>query len=251
MGGGGDDDDDYVRKLIGDNAVADILLGGIPRGVGLDLTKKLGAGDMMSILPFYEFRPQDGRSNFQAGLAAALGPWTSLGDKAMRSAQYFANGDPYKAVETSMPTGLSNAMKAFRYGTEGATSKGGDKLIGSDKFSAIDLFQQALGFTPKQITDYNRVKGSMFRHERAFGDMADQIHKDFNEARRSGDTKAMAKAREEWKKLQDQRYTAGFKRQSMSLLLKNASAQGKRDRTRVNGIAVDKNNRRFVENSFK
>jgi hypothetical protein len=59
-------------------------------------------------------------------------------------------GDPQRAIEAMAPATIRNALKAYRYGTEGAKTRRGDPIV--DDITGGMLLGQAMGFAP---TEYN------------------------------------------------------------------------------------------------
>ena len=252
--GGGDDDDDMIRDYIKDKETSDLLLNGIPKWLGFDMSQKVGAGNMLSPFPFLDTKPQEGKEFWQDLVVAAMGPSGSLGDRAFRALQYGYQGEYYKGVETMAPTGVANVMKAFRFGTEGVTTKAGDVHIPGEDFTLGDLVAQAAGLPPNKITDRTRVMGSLIRHEKWYDEKQDQINRDFKRAFKERDRRAMMEARKRHRELNERRREEGFKIVPMSRLTKTATDQRKREfkgQAIGSTVGVKPSNRRFIQDQLK
>ena len=252
--GGGDDDDDMIRDYIKDKETSDLLLNGIPKWLGFDMSQKVGAGNMLSPFPFLDTKPQEGKEFWQDLVVAAMGPSGSLGDRAFRALQYGYQGEYYKGVETMAPTGVANVMKAFRFGTEGVTTKAGDVHIPGEDFTLGELVAQAAGLPPNKITDRTRVMGSLIRHEKWYDEKQDQINRDFKRAFKERDRRAMMEARKRHRELNERRREEGFKIVPMSRLTKTATDQRKREfkgQAIGSTVGVKPSNRRFIQDQLK
>lgn len=252
--GGGDDDDDMIRDYIKDKETSDLLLNGIPKWLGIDMSQKVGASSMFSLFPFMDTKPQDGEDFWKDVVVSLMGPTGSLGERAFRAIQYGSQGDYYKGVEAAAPTGVANVMKAFRFGTEGVTTKAGDVHIPGEDFTFMELVAQAAGLPPNKITDRNRVMGSLIRHEEWYDKEQNQINHDYKEAFRARDTRGMMEARKRHRELNERRREEGFKIIPMSRLTKTATDQRKRERKGQaigSTVGVKPSNRRFIQDQLK
>ncbi|CAB4135475.1 hypothetical protein UFOVP285_33 [uncultured Caudovirales phage] len=246
----GDDDEPdnpelALRRAIGDDTIADLLVKGVPAALGVDLSGKLGMGNMLSILPYTDvsFTRKDLPA---AGYALLTGPFGGLTLKAADAVDYMGRGDYYKGIEQLVPTGLSNTMKGYRYGTEGITSKTGDVTMSADDISAVDGFMVALGLPTKTITDRQFLQNAKFKYDEFYNDKTSELKREYVRAYDDGDVEARRDVIEEWKKLQQSRAENGYTRQPLSTLLKAPQEKRKRERNTVGGVAVNKANRGFV-----
>lgn len=252
--GGSDDDDDMIRDYIKDKETSDLLLNGIPKWLGIDMSQKVGAGNMLSPFPFLEVKPQNGEDLWKDIVVSLMGPTGSLGERAFRAIQYGYQGDYYKGVEAAAPTGVANVMKAFRFGSDGVTTKAGDVHIPGEDFTFMELVAQAAGLPPNKITDRNRVMGSLIRHEEWYDKEQNRINHDYKEAFRTRDTRGMMEARKRHRELNEQRREEGFKVVPMSRLTKTATDQRKREfkgQAIGSTVGVKPSNRRFIQDQLK
>jgi hypothetical protein len=247
----GDDDEPYdltadMRKAIGPEW-ADIIMRGAPTVVGMDLSGKIGAGNMLSIMPF-----SNADLNTNAGRAEALG--TLMGGAALGMTSrvidglgLIASGDYYKGVERTMPKGVSDALKAGRQAAEGMTRRNGDVILPDSEVSALDTVFTALGVpVVQQAVTYER-QNRMRDVTKNFTERTTRIKNDYTKAVREKDTAAMAEARTEWTKLQQTRQRNGLKPQPVSTLLKAPQEQREREKRTVGGVAYREGQRKLAE----
>jgi hypothetical protein len=247
----GDDDEPdnpelALRRAIGDDTIADLLLKGVPAALGVDLSGKLGMGNMLSILPYTDvkFTRKDLPA---AGFALLTGPFGGLTLKAADAVDYIGRGDYYKGIEQLLPTGFSNSMKGYRYATEGITSKSGDITMSADDISAVDGFMVALGMPTKTITDRQFLQNAKFTYDEFYNEKTSELKREYVRAYSDNDAEAKKDVIEAWVKLQKSRAENGYTRQPLSDLLKAPQEKRKRERNTVGGVAVNKANRGFVK----
>jgi hypothetical protein len=249
----GDDDepDDYeykLRRMIGDGPAADLLLRGVPAAIGLEsLGKKLSMENVAS--PFGPFVEPDltSRSGAEKMLVGMMGPAANIGLKFTDALGMMTKGDYYKGLELALPNGVANAMKAYRFSTEGITMRNGDLVMKPEDISLIDAAFQAVGLPTTTITDRQYTQKVIAEFDKFYAERAKEIKASYVEGSRASDSSAMAEAREDWQKLQESRTRNGYKRQSMSELFRAPVEARKRERGVVGGVETTKSNRRFVE----
>jgi hypothetical protein len=234
-----------LRRAIGDDTIADLLLKGAPAAAGVDLSGKLGMGQMLSIMPYTDITLSR-KGVYEAVGTLITGPFGGLLAKSAEGMGYIARGDYYKGVEQLVPTGLANAMKGFRYGTEGITSKTGDVTMSPDDISTVDAFMVALGLPTKTITDRQFLQSAKFEYDQFYNEKASELKREYVRAYSEGDAAKRGEVMDDWRKLQESRVRNGYTRQPLSTLLRAPQEKTKRERNTVGGVAVNKANRGFV-----
>ena len=248
----GDDDEPYdltaeIRKAIGDEQVANLVLRGAPTLAGLDISGKVGAGNMLSIMPF-----SDADLSTTAGRAEAFGTLVGGATLGMVSRMIdglglMLSGDWYRGLEQTMPKGVSDAMKAYRIANEGMTRRNGDVLIPASEISTMDSIFQGLGVSPVQQTvTYERTNAVKALTEN-FQARTTEIKNQYTKADRNQDLEAKAEAREAWKKLQDARVRNGLERKPLSDLLKAPAEQRKREKETAGGVQYTKATKKLAQ----
>lgn len=247
----GDDDEpkdvEYqLRQAIGDPTLADLLTRGVPAALGLgSLGKKLAMENVASILPFTDV-DLTSRSGAEKVLVGLMGPTAALGLKAADALGLIGKGEYYKGLEQAMPSGFANAMKSYRFATEGITMRNGDVVLSPEEISMVDAAFQAIGLPTNTITQRQYRQNVEREFDKFYSTKASEIKGDYVAASREGDTAAMAEARQSWQELQDARAKNGYTRQPMSDLFKAIVAARKREASVVGGIETTKANKQFV-----
>lgn len=242
-----DNDELALRRLIGNEDMADLILKGAPAYFGLDLSGKLGMGNAFSLMPYARVTGFD-RDSYSKGLLALSGPFIGgLVPRAMDGIEQIGRGNWYKGVEQLLPSGFANAMRAYRFQDEGVTKRNNDVMLDADEVSFATTLFQALGLQTKQLTDRTFDQQVISEFEQFYKDKSARLSEKYARAARAGDRQAMAKIREEWMELQDSRARNGFKRQPLSVLLRAPVKQQRREREVVNGLGATRNTRALAE----
>jgi hypothetical protein len=249
----GDDDEpkdfEYkLRQAIGDKALADLLLNGVPAAMGVNFGGKLGLGAVASVLPFTDV-DLTSRSGYEKVLVGMLGPFLGgLAPKFADGAGMIGKGEYYKGLELLMPNGIGNAMKGVRYANEGITMRNGDVVMKPEDISIVDAAFQAVGLPTTTITSRQYIQNTKFEFDKFYAGKAADIKSAYVDANRDGDTATMADARKDWEDLQTSRRKNGYKIQPMSELFMAVSAARKRQASVTNGVETTKSNKQFVAN---
>ena len=252
----GDDDEPdnpelTLRKMIGDKALADVILKGAPKFVGVDLSGKLGMGQMLSVLPYTDVDLSKA-GVAQAGYALLTGATGSLVQRAAEGVALMADGEFYKGTERLMPSVLAQSMKAARFGLmEGVTLKNGDVVIKPEDISFLDMLSVAIGLPSNKITDRTFVQGAAIDTEKFYKDRTGEIKRDYVRASNAKDAAGMAKARQEWLEMQEAKRKNKLKTQPLSDLLRAPQEQKKREAGVVGGVQTTKSNREYMKQISK
>jgi hypothetical protein len=245
----GDDDEPEdatlaLRRAIGDEDVADLLLKGVPAALGLDLSRKVGFTPD-KLLPVGEL-DLSSRSAAEKTMATVIGgPAGGLALRAIDGLAMIRDGNYYRGLEQLMPTGVTNAMKAYRQATEGLTRRNGDALVTPEEVGALDTVYSGLGFTPTAQSNRAEAADVQYKYDQKLHDKATKIKNEYLRARKEGDSGGMSEARDKWIKLQEARVANGHTRQPLSELLRAGAQQAKRERETVGGVPTSKYNRGF------
>ena len=248
----GSDDEPYdltreIRKAIGDEQVANLVLRGAPTLLGADLSGKVGAGNMLSIQPFSQadLSTNAGRAEYVGTLF--LGAAGGMTSRMIDGLGLMLSGDYQRGLEQTMPKGVSDAMKAYRIANDGMTRRNGDIILPPDEVSTMDALFQAIGVQPvKQTVAYER-QTDMKETTENFTERATKIKNDYVKAARKGDTEAQGKAREAWTNLQAAKQRNGVKSSPLSDLMRAPAEQAKRERMTIGGVQYTANTRQLAE----
>lgn len=246
----GDEDDPLdvtaeLRKFIGDEDMANLIMRGAPTLAGVDISGKVGAGNMLSIMPFSQ-----ADLTTKAGVIEAVG--TLVGGAPIGMVARVADGlgqmlsgNWYKGMEQLLPKGLGDAAKAYRISSEGMTRRNGDIVLPDSEVSAWETTIQALGIQPVQQSVVMERQQNTLKMNEFYQDRSTKIKADYVKAVRAGESTEAIRAA--WNKLQEARVKNGYTRQPLSELLRAPQSQAKRERQVVDGVQFNKTNKRFVE----
>ena len=241
----GEDPEERGRRYINDKFMSDVLFRGVFAGFGLDLSQKLGfAFDPLSTASALDITK--GQQTVQDLALAAAGPAGGLVSRVCTGAQWLAEGELWKGMESLAPTGVANLAKAVRFGTEGITTRSGDRAMSPDDLDALTLFMQAIGLPTNKITDRTRIMGQLIQHEQDLKDKRAVVYKRFAEARRDHDYKGMKEARQEFKRINEVAKKLGFGTVSVGQLYKSANNQRQRERNATGGVITRRSNVNWV-----
>jgi hypothetical protein len=233
-----------LRKMIGDEDTANLILRGAPNLAGIDLSAKLGMGNVFSIVPYSDIElSRKGFNEVATGLV--LGASGAVGSKIFDGLGQMSKGEYYRGLETLMPTGIANGMKAYREQESGATKRNGDITMPADEITAFDSFATSIGLTTTKKALQTQRSEQKYQTEQHFKEQADRIRNEFLQSKKSGES--TEEARDAWRRLQDKRVDMGFKRQGMDALLKAAQQQRIREKGVLEGIPYNKRNKHYVE----
>jgi len=216
----GEDWETQIAKASGDTHTANLLLRGLPGLLGVDLTSKVGYGDMLGIAPYVDADLADRKSVQDAVGQIAAGPFGGLVGRAAQSLHHLLVGNTYKAWEGLMPQGVANVMKGARELNEGVTNTKGDKLT---NINAGEAMLEALGFAPSSKALMQAETGAMIKSSEDFKDRLAMLKERYTNTVRdggdvSGDVKAM-------NSLRQQMMDRGFKPTPLGDLLKAPTQQ--------------------------
>ena len=248
----GDDDEPYdltynLRELIGDETLANLILRGAPTLAGVDLSGKVGAGQMLSIQPFSDadLSTSRGRAEYLGTLVggASFGLVNRLAD----GFGLMMDGDWLRGLERVLPKGLSDAVKAYREADQGITKRSGEMLIAPEEVSLWDSMVKALGLPPVTNNVLYERQDRLRAVEDRLAERSREIKRAYITARKNGDTAKAREAVDQWSKLQATRVRLGFKKQPWSELYRAKREADRREQQKVNGIGYNSGNRAYVE----
>ena len=153
----GDDDDSWLDdpelavrnmmfELFGSQVAAEMLTHGLPRGVGIDMSTRIG---LQNLLVMWQEGDNAWESAKGSVVKSLLGPIFGYNDSISRAvAQWQAGGDMTRALEYMAPKQVRDYWRAGRYKSEGMTDFAGKEIVGPEKFSRWDYAVRVFGFTP-------------------------------------------------------------------------------------------------------
>jgi hypothetical protein len=223
-----------MRKIIGNDDLATLLLKGVPAALGVDLSSRVGAGDMLNPLPFGKMGLD--RKSTTANIVSALGPWTGVVTGVTDGISKMMKGDIVGGTAEALPRGASNVIKAFDLMSRGVRQPNGDVALSPDEFSVLDGVMQGLGLPTAKTTERSAAVGAKYEMDQLYREKAGALKKAYTEAYKDGSGDKLGDVRQEWNDMQAHRKANGYKPAPLSELLKAPMEQRKRERMTAGGI---------------
>jgi hypothetical protein len=242
----GDTDETTLRKMIGDEDTADLLLHGAPALLGADVTRKVGAGDIAEPLHWETgSTTKESMGNF---LLAVGGPLIgTTAPNILDGVGQMMNGDLYNGLATAMPKGIGDALKAYAMMEEGKTNRRGDVTTATEDIDALDVAMKGLGIPMVADTRAMEQARSVKNVTQLFSEQATDLKKQYQEAFASGDEKARAALFDEWAQMQKEMRDRGLQPPKYSDLTRSPMAKAKREANTINGVQVTRKTRGMVQ----
>ena len=154
---GDDDDDDLFDYVNWFRNWASSWLGGMSFARG-PVSELLGGSisERVSLDPVSMFY-RDGRyspdlvEGLIQDIIANAGPVVGLGVNIAEAVKLFNEGQYSRSMEKVMPALFAKPLQAYRYGTEGATTRSGEVQMAPEDFSGWMLAMQAIGLQPEKL----------------------------------------------------------------------------------------------------
>jgi len=170
----------WLRDQLGKDAGAAVAKG-LPTLAGVDLSAKLGAGNILSIAPM--MRDSDtGRGVYTELLLSLAGP--TLGGLLPRfadGAQFMNEGQFGRAAESFMPKFAADVLRAGRFADEGVRTRGGDAM--RKDVGAWDAFIVAAGLSQTDIADMYAANAAIKSRESFFMDQSRSLQRKWADAK--------------------------------------------------------------------
>lgn len=235
-----------LRKAIGNDTLANLIINGAPTLAGIDLSGSLGQGNLLSVAPFAEV-PTD-EEKYKDFILRLLGP--AIGGVGLDYAKgigFMADGQYYKGLEKMLPKGVSNIVKAFRESSEGVSDKGGEITVAPEKISAGATLATALGVRTTDVSNRQYRQGRAIETKEYFQKQTARLKREYIAASSKKDGATLQELRKKWIKVQKQRAEAGLARQPMSDLIKAPRELAKREKNVIGGVKFTKATRGMAE----
>jgi len=170
----------WLRDQLGKDAGAAVAKG-LPTLAGVDLSAKLGAGNMLSIAPMMR-EADTGRGVYTELLLSLAGP--TLGGLLPRfadGAQFMNEGQFGRATESFMPKFAADVLRAGRFTDEGVRTRGGDAM--RKDVGLWDAFIVASGLSQTDIADMYAANAAIKGREAYFMDQSRQLQRKWADAK--------------------------------------------------------------------
>jgi len=144
--------------MVGKDAAA-VLADGIPTMFGVNISKRLGTGDVANPFPMAKFSGTDGNNRNTVGqaLVNVAGAPANMAVGILDAQQLFSSGQWNKGVEKLAQFGgkwPADLLRAHRFSSEGMTDRHGRVIVPAEEFDGIDIMLRAAGFAPAKESEY-------------------------------------------------------------------------------------------------
>ena len=249
----GDDDErgDFerdIRSTVGNEAVANLLLRGVPSLFGVDVSGTLGQGALLSVAPYTDL-PSDRESYAKFVLSMAGPAIGGVGGNAADAIGLMNDGNYYKALEKLVPRGIGAASRSFREATQGETTGRGDTLTQPIDINAVESFWAAIGLQPISRVNRQFARNDFFKDQRFYKDRSADIKTAYVDAAADKDSDTMAALKLEWRGLQQARRDRGYKAESVVELVAAPRERALREQRTVGGVQFTPATKKRAERS--
>lgn len=111
-----------------------------------------------------------------------------------------ADGEVQKGIETLLPAIYRNLAQAYRYYTEGETTKDNEVLAEPDSFDVADLVMKSVGFTPVPLAEVKNLNRSAIKAEKKIETARESVLDEIGKAALDQDADAL---RDAYRKMND------------------------------------------------
>ncbi|KKM78658.1 hypothetical protein LCGC14_1357750, partial [marine sediment metagenome] len=174
--------DRWVTRTVTDlfgSEIGTAMAKGAPTLVGADLSQRMSLGTIY----FMDFRG-DTVESWMGSLAMGFGGASlNLAANWTRGIQHMYEGRYEKALEMASPKILRDIVRTHRYWNEGLVNNAGDTVIDGEGIGYHELFLQAMGISPIQVSKYYAGQAAIKDKEIYFRDRKSDILKAFRVAK--------------------------------------------------------------------
>lgn len=153
----GDDDDEegdtetklrnYLTDMMGADA-ARAFWKGLPTLLGVDVSKRVGMGDLWNPVPYLRLTGKTGQEDIGQAIMSVGGAALGMAGRMWDSKNMFEQGDWVKGTEKLLPKVLADLVKGARYAEDGITTRRGTAQIEPERLDGWDIAFRAAGFSP-------------------------------------------------------------------------------------------------------
>jgi hypothetical protein len=261
----GEDDDDWqswrntYRNWLGAGRAdsswwSNFLYKGAPYAMGIDLSERVGMGNVLSLAPYTGLAEtfDDSKGFNETAGKLLMGATGGLAGKMINGwGMGVEHGEWERFVESVVPSGIGNVMKMYRLKTRGLTNKHGDVLIPASDISWPEAIAVGTGVTPRKLADQSEIASEKFEVTEHHQKKTTLLKDRWTQAAKSGDPRQKSKVVDAWNKEQEARVRDGLPRQKMSVLRGAVKEQHKRERMTAGGVQYDKATKKFVQKNVE
>lgn len=223
-GDDGEEDEDTIRRLLREAGLSsdmvDVVLTGPMSGIGINLSNSVGAGQMLSPVP-YTRKGLSEEGGMMELLTSVFGGATGsmLVKLHTGAVQSWDNSNWRPFFEALAPAGVPQIAKAIGVTDMTRDKKTGKKFLTDEEITAWHRVVQALGFTPAPLERKYRMQNQAYRTQQFFKDEVADIKRRWIEAMDEHDYRAQAEIRKDVRELAKRQMSKGLKPVTMNDLM--------------------------------
>ena len=172
----------FLTGMLGQGGADLLLHGPADRLTGANISGRVG---LDSLWIRDADRELDGRGMFNNLLEQAAGPMGGVLKNVLVGKQQVDEGHIMRGVETMLPKGLKDMIKAGRYATQGVNTLRGDPIV--EDLSPWEILLQANGFAPEKVSRQYETTRALKNYEQHILDRRKSLVNAFAMALRNGD----------------------------------------------------------------
>lgn len=172
----------FLTGMLGQGGADLLLHGPADKLTGANISGRVG---LDSLWIRDADRELDGRGMFNNLLEQAAGPMGGVLKNVLIGKQQVDEGHIMRGVETMLPKGLKDMIKAGRYATQGVNTLRGDPVV--EDLSPWEILLQANGFAPEKVSRQYETTRALKNYEQHILDRRKSLVNAFAMALRNGD----------------------------------------------------------------
>ncbi|WP_258393993.1 PLxRFG domain-containing protein [Stenotrophomonas maltophilia] len=172
----------FLTGMLGQGGADLLLHGPADKLTGANISGRVG---LDSLWIRDADRELDGRGMFNNLLEQAAGPMGGVLKNVLVGKQQVDEGHIMRGIETMLPKGLKDMIKAGRYATQGVNTLRGDPVVAD--LSPWEILLQANGFAPEKVSRQYETTRALKNYEQHILDRRKSLVNAFAMALRNGD----------------------------------------------------------------
>lgn len=172
----------FLTGMLGQGGADLLLHGPADKLTGANISGRVG---LDSLWIRDACRELDGRGMFNNLLEQAAGPMGGVLKNVLVGKQQVDEGHIMRGIETMLPKGLKDVIKAGRYATQGVNTLRGDPVVAD--LSPWEILLQANGFAPEKVSRQYETTRALKNYEQHILDRRKSLVNAFAMALRNGD----------------------------------------------------------------
>jgi len=228
-----------------EHSYADALANGLlSEGSGLNF------GSHTSFNGMWFRAPKEGRNWEETAMNAVVSniAGVSVGTTFLSGIEDMANGEVQRGLEQMLPAGVSKPLTAYRLATEGAETRGGDKVVKAGDIGLVPLLGQVVGFQPMDVSEQQQRSSAVTNQKKHIDAERGKLLDEYNKHTLMADHLDPARARRAYQKMLEfnKRYPIPAFQISADTLMQSQRSYYQKHMNTVNGVAMTRKNAPYL-----